>query len=97
MSKARKIFGVFFKAPNSMDEREVLAYAEYVRNEHPHWMRTLSEVIVSIDGEEVVLEYHFHDVPFERIRRITGYLVGSTERWNDAKKAELEDRKTHAL
>lgn len=35
------------------------------------------------------------NVPFERIRRITGYLVGSTDRWNDAKIAELRDRVKH--
>ena len=35
------------------------------------------------------------DVGFERIRRITGYLVGTTNRWNDAKKAELNDRVKH--
>ncbi|MCM1296597.1 MAG: hypothetical protein NC311_13755 [Muribaculaceae bacterium] len=35
------------------------------------------------------------NVPFERIRRITGYLVGTTDRWNDAKKAELRDRVKH--
>ena len=35
-------------------------------------------------------------VPFERIRRITGYLVGSIDRWNDAKKAELKDRVKHS-
>lgn len=34
---------------------------------------------------------------FERIRRITGYLVGTTDRWNDAKRAELKDRVTHSL
>ena len=34
--------------------------------------------------------------PFERIRRITGYLVGDTSRWNSAKLAELHDRVTHA-
>lgn len=34
-------------------------------------------------------------VPFERVRRITGYLVGTTNRWNNAKKAELNDRVTH--
>lgn len=34
--------------------------------------------------------------PFERIRRITGYLVGDTDRWNSAKLAELHDRVTHA-
>lgn len=35
------------------------------------------------------------NVAFERIRRITGYLVGTTDRWNDAKKAELRDRVQH--
>ena len=35
------------------------------------------------------------DVPFERIRRITGYLVGSMDKWNDAKKAEERDRVKH--
>ena len=35
-------------------------------------------------------------VKFERIRRITGYLVGTVDRWNDAKKAELNDRVKHA-
>ena len=34
-------------------------------------------------------------VPFERIRRITGYLVGTVDRFNDAKKAEVEDRVKH--
>ena len=31
----------------------------------------------------------------DTIQRITGYLVGSVSRWNDAKKAELRDRVTH--
>ena len=35
------------------------------------------------------------DVPFERIRRITGYLVGTLDRFNDAKKAEEKDRVKH--
>ena len=35
------------------------------------------------------------DVAFERLRRITGYLVGSLERWNDGKKAEEHDRVKH--
>ncbi|MCX7842133.1 MAG: anaerobic ribonucleoside triphosphate reductase [Clostridia bacterium] len=35
------------------------------------------------------------NVPFERIRRITGYLVGTLERFNDAKKAEERDRVKH--
>ncbi len=33
---------------------------------------------------------------FERIRRITGYLVGTVDRWNNSKAAELKDRVKHA-
>lgn len=36
-------------------------------------------------------------IPFERIRRITGYLVGSLERFNDAKRTEVKDRVKHGL
>ena len=36
-------------------------------------------------------------VKFERIRRITGYLVGTTDRFNDAKRAEEHDRVKHGL
>ena len=34
---------------------------------------------------------------FERIRRITGYLVGTIDRWNNAKRAEEGDRVKHGL
>ena len=37
------------------------------------------------------------NVGFERIRRITGYLVGTMDKWNDAKKAEESERVKHAL
>ena len=37
------------------------------------------------------------DITFERIRRITGYLVGTMDKWNDAKKAEERDRVKHSL
>ena len=36
-------------------------------------------------------------IKFERIRRITGYLVGTTDRWNNAKKAEERDRVKHTM
>ncbi len=44
-------------------------------------------------GERLVGE----GVGFERIRRITGYLVGTLDRFNDAKKAEERDRVKHSL
>ena len=37
------------------------------------------------------------DIGFERIRRITGYLVGTMDKWNDAKTAEEKDRVKHAV
>ena len=37
------------------------------------------------------------DVPFDRIRRITGYLVGTLDRFNNAKRAEVRDRVKHNL
>lgn len=36
-------------------------------------------------------------VGFERIRRITGYLVGTVDRFNNGKRAEVEDRVKHGL
>ena len=36
-------------------------------------------------------------VGFERIRRITGYLVGTTDRFNNAKRAEERDRVRHSI
>lgn len=36
-------------------------------------------------------------VKFIRIRRITGYLVGTLDRFNDGKRAEVEDRVKHTV
>ena len=40
---------------------------------------------------------HGEGVPFERIRRITGYLVGTMDKWNNAKQAEERARVTHGM
>lgn len=37
------------------------------------------------------------NVGFERIRRITGYLVGTVDRFNDAKRSEVNDRVKHSM
>ena len=39
--------------------------------------------------------FEFTHIPFERIRRITGYLVGTLDRFNDAKRAEVDKRVKH--
>ena len=52
--------------------------------------------MISADGEHVDFEYELESMPFERIRRITGYLVGTTDRWNSAKQAEEKARVKHS-
>ncbi|MBR0423977.1 hypothetical protein IJI79_00515 [Candidatus Saccharibacteria bacterium] len=54
-------------------------------------------------GEKTAKEYfdahaeYFDEGKFERLRRITGYLVGTLDRWNDAKKAEESARVKHSV
>jgi len=50
-----------------------------------------------LDGDEVEITYDYGNQPFQRTRRITGYLVGGMERWNNAKRAEERDRIKHPL
>ena len=49
--------------------------------------------------EEKVLQEQLigEGVGFERIRRITGYLVGTLERFNNGKRAEEHDRVKHGI
>lgn len=54
----------------------------------------LTAVVVVRDGEWADIKYTVRAKPFERIRRITGYLQ-KTGQWNSAKKAELQDRVVH--
>ena len=56
----------------------------------------ISSVTVTLceDGG-IDLSFVAHGQKFERIRRITGYLVGTTDRWNNAKQAEEKDRVKH--
>lgn len=69
---------------------EINAYHKYVADNLPGQKL----IGIHIDGDFVDLE--IETIPFERMRRITGYLVGSTTRWNNAKKAELSDRVKHS-
>ena len=76
------------------DPKEAQAYVDYLENKYN---RKLDRLDIKIDGEYADLDYTFSNVPFERIRRITGYLVGTMDNWNDAKSAEEADRVKHSL
>ena len=62
-----------------------------------------TKLISNKAGEEAAREYfdahseYFDEGKFERLRRITGYLVGTLDRWNDAKKAEEHARVKHSV
>jgi hypothetical protein len=76
------------------DPKEAQAYVEYLETKYN---RKLDRLDIKIDGDYADLDYTFSNVPFERIRRITGYLVGTMDNWNDAKSAEEADRVKHSI
>ena len=76
-----------------MTEKEQQEYVKYVKMNNPDKIITALEI--RLDGEFVDLHYEYETVPFERIRRITGYLVGTLDRFNNAKRIEVGDRVKH--
>ncbi|MCQ2551514.1 MAG: hypothetical protein MJ146_04930 [Clostridia bacterium] len=76
------------------DAKEAALYVDYIENKYNRKLKSLD---VKIDGEYVDLDYKFQAEPFERIRRITGYLVGTMDKWNDGKTAEERDRVKHSI
>lgn len=82
------------KITGNVSEKEAEAYVAYLQNKYN---RKLESLDVKVDGDFVDLNYEFEHVNFDRIRRITGYLVGNMDHWNDAKAAEEHDRLKHNL
>lgn len=76
----------------NVSPQEQQAYINYLENKYHRKLKTLD---IKVDDEFADLNYEFEKVPFERIRRITGYLVGTMDQWNDAKSAEEHDRVKH--
>ena len=91
-SKEMNIYGI--KVIGDVAEEEARAYVDYLQEKYN---RKLESLEIKADGEFVDLNYQFSPVKFDRIRRITGYLVGNMDHWNDAKAAEERDRVKHDL
>lgn len=79
----------------NMTTGEVNAYINYMRKQYPEIKSGVLDIVT--DGENVDLTLTPDVVKFQRIRRVTGYLTGTVERWNNAKQAELADRVKHDL
>lgn len=87
------IDGIKITADFDASKQELQNYVDYVK-------ARVDEDIVSIhvkmrDDGTVDVDYTAQGQKFERIRRITGYLVGTIDRWNDSKQAEERDRVKH--
>ena len=76
-----------------MAREEIDYYIDCAQEKYPD--KHLRAIDLEVDGEFVNVKYHFSDMPFQRIRRITGYLVGTLDRFNNAKRAEEKARVKH--
>lgn len=79
----------------TLSQREIDIYVANLKEANPD--KYIKTIDFTVDGEYVDVNYTYDNVPFERIRRITGYLVGTVDRFNNGKRAEVEDRVTHSL
>ena len=93
MKKARMISMTVIVEGNTLPEEEVKAYQDFVKDKYKGEEITLLKI--KVDGDSVELETHKKTAGFQRIRRITGYLVGTLDRFNDGKLAEVKDRVPH--
>ena len=75
--------------PHTQEEAE--AYLKHASQQGDR----IKSLLIKRDGDNADLSYTIETPPFERIRRITGYLVGTTDRFNNAKQSEEQDRVKH--
>lgn len=76
------------------DDDEIKRYIEKAKEQAGD---DISEITLTPKDGKVEVTYVSILRKFERIRRVTGYLTGSTDSWNNAKKAEEKDRVKHNI
>ena len=80
--------------PDNLPDTIINAAIQLMREENPN--RSIVAITVRSTGEpeSYGITPIFASVPFNRVRRVTGYL-STVSRFNSAKQAELKDRVTH--
>ena len=78
---------------DNFTESEAQNYLDYVRGQVQTPLKSIN--VKMCDDGKVDVSYLAKGEKFERIRRITGYLVGTTDRWNNAKQSEEHERVKH--
>lgn len=92
-----KIDGVEIISINleNFNETEARNYLNYVRENVAENNPVKKITVTMCEDGKVDVDYFTQGEKFERIRRITGYLVGSMDSWNDAKRSEEHERVKH--
>lgn len=92
----------YAKVPAEAAKEALKSLAQYENLHVSRLVETGVALIAKFGSEDAAKKYydeysHYFGSNFERLRRITGYLVGSLDRWNDAKKAEEAARVKHSV
>ena len=87
---------MIIRNPENLPEEIVRAAIQMMEQEEGRRVVELS-IRRTENPDEYGITPVFERVPFQRIRRITGYLVGDLNRFNNAKRAEVLDRVKHGV
>lgn len=93
----KKIDDILCYYPEGMSDEEVEQYAARAKEKYRRKVHGIHIEFDKDDADYVCISYDVESVPFQRLRRITGYLVGTLDRWNDGKRAEEHDRVKHGV
>ena len=96
VGKADNIRNVPIYSEIELTDDQVQAYTDRGTEYYGSLLRGIY-LLADDDPEFVNVIYDFQHIKFDRIRRITGYLVGTLDRFNDAKRSEEHDRVKHQV
>lgn len=98
----QKSLNTYAQVPESAI-KEALTKLDIYENMHVSLLVRTGVGLIEQFGDTVSAKKYYEDhkqyfgAKFERLRRITGYLVGTLDRWNDGKKAEESERVKHSV
>lgn len=79
----------------TLPQEEIDQYVSILQEKYTD--RVIKQLDITVDGDFVDVKTTFEEQPFYRLRRITGYLTNTLDRWCDGKRAEERDRVKHSV
>ena len=79
----------------TLPQEEIDQYVSILQEKYTN--RVIKQLDITVDGDFVDVKTTFDEQPFYRLRRITGYLTNTLDRWCDGKRAEERDRVKHSV